>query len=307
MLTGASRSIDVLNPKHFYTAGIEIHQLAQLADARLRRRLIVALETERPIQIDGDVLLTKDYFRSNGWSVNRDPVFLAPMSCVLVDEKALYLVDPGKWIGDPASTRTAFIEGHQAVKPYQQYFDSLYEDWQDEWLWDDLLFPGFPENAHALATVSEENWAKVIKYLALHPKELYQLTPRRFEELIAALLEREGFCTTLTPRSKDGGIDILALTETVAGQHLYLVECKKYSPERPVGVSLVRALYGIVEQRGATGGLLVATSKFTRGAMQFRDETRYRLGLKGYEDLKSWLIEHTTQDNPVDPRYGPGT
>ncbi len=132
-------------------------------------------------------------------------------------------------------------------------------------------------------------WDDILASFTANPSRIFQLSPRKFEEMIAELLQREGFDVNVTPPSRDGGRDILAWRETVAGRLLFLVECKRFAPERPVGVSIVRALYGIVEQEKASHGLVVTSSYFTKGAIQFKDKVGYRLGLTDYESLAMWL------------------
>lgn len=48
------------------------------------------------------------------------------------------------------------------------------------------------------------------RYLNKHPEKLYDLSPRKFEELIAAILEDLGFEVELTQATRDGGSDIIA-------------------------------------------------------------------------------------------------
>ena len=45
---------------------------------------------------------------------------------------------------------------------------------------------------------------------SVDPDRLHELHPRRFEELVAELLAREGLDVELTPASKHGGRDVLA-------------------------------------------------------------------------------------------------
>lgn len=45
-------------------------------------------------------------------------------------------------------------------------------------------------------------------------------------------------------------------------------ECKKYAPDRPVGVNVVRELYAVMERERVDKGVIVTTSHFTRGAVQ---------------------------------------
>src|SRR5262249_50051773 len=124
---------------------------------------------------------------------------------------------------------------------------------------------------------------------AKHPEQLHNVHPRRFEELIAELLIREGLRVELTPAIKDGGADVLAFADTPIGQHLYLIECKKYARSHPVGVELVRSLYGVVEAQRATAGMLVTTSSFTRGALKLQRTLEHRISLQPLDELTNWL------------------
>lgn len=135
-------------------------------------------------------------------------------------------------------------------------------------------------------------WESLIKLLAKDPRLLYDLPPRKFEELVAELLCREGLHTCLTPSSNDRGRDILAFHETRLGKHLYLVECKRYRSDRPVGVTVVRQLYGVVTQERATAGLVITTSNFTKNAVAFRNTVEHQMSLKDYESLCDWLSKY---------------
>ena len=290
---GASECIDILNPSFFREAGHDIHDLAAIADQRLKRRLLLVNGmTGYPIKLDGEWWLVKDIFRSNNWEVNVDCDY-THMGCVLVDNKIALLLEPGQY-SHPAGYRTHFIEGQGAVAPYKRYFEALWTGYTHKaaLLWDDVLFPGFPDTAQRIAIASNENWSKVIQYLSANPRALYELTPRKFEELIAEILEREGYVTTLTPERKDGGFDVLALRDSPVGKHLYLVECKQYAQSNPVGVSIVRALYGVVERKKASAGLIVTTSRFTKGALEFQADIPHRMSLRKYEDLRELLEFH---------------
>lgn len=158
-----------------------------------------------------------------------------------------------------------------------------------ELLYADGSDPDLPESERLVAAVSVRDWKMELARLARVPTDLYQLPPRKFEELIAELLRRDGFDVHLTPRSRDGGRDILAFYESALGRHLYLVECKRYAPSRPVGVGLVRMLYGVIEHEGASSGIIVTTSTFTAEALRFRSKVEYRLHLKAYSDVKTWI------------------
>lgn len=92
---------------------------------------------------------------------------------------------------------------------------------------------------------------------------LMGITPRQFECLIARLYAAIGFDITLTPPSKDGGRDVVALKSNPGGKQKLLIECKQYG--RKVDVTAARALLGVVSDERATGGVLVTTSGGTRG------------------------------------------
>jgi len=120
-------------------------------------------------------------------------------------------------------------------------------------------------------------------------QKIHQLSPRKYEALVTELLIREGFDARMTPTTRDGGFDILASKQGPEGSILLLAECKRWSPERPVNVAVVRALYGTVEMKKATAGLLVTTSRFTSVARTFEQQIQHRMALRDYDQLYSWL------------------
>ncbi|ATQ41695.1 hypothetical protein CSW64_04340 [Caulobacter mirabilis] len=129
----------------------------------------------------------------------------------------------------------------------------------------------------------------LIEKLRKEPAGLYDLDPRKFEELIADLMEDMGYEVELTPRSNDGGKDILASRDTEHGKMLCLVEAKRYSIDNPIEVGLVRQLYGTLCDFNASSAMLVTTSRFTRGAAEFQQRNQYRLALKDYGNVVQWL------------------
>jgi SNF2 family DNA or RNA helicase len=69
------------------------------------------------------------------------------------------------------------------------------------------------------------------------------------ESRCAAILERKGYVVKKTPRSRDGGIDLIASMTDEVGitQELY-IQCKDHA--RPVGVEVVRELIGVIPVGG---------------------------------------------------------
>lgn len=133
---------------------------------------------------------------------------------------------------------------------------------------------------------------ELIKYLARHPEKMRALHPRKFEELVAELFRDKGYDVELTRFSKDGGFDIRAIRKTDVGLGLTLIECKRFAADRPVGVTLIRGLFGVVEKERATGGLFVTTSYFTRGANAFKNDLKHRLDLTDFDRLSGMLKDY---------------
>lgn len=125
--------------------------------------------------------------------------------------------------------------------------------------------------------------------LSNNPRLLYELTPRGFEKVVAELLHRLGYQITITRASKDGGKDIYAAKKNAIGSFLYLVECKKYAPDNRVGVELIRQLHGVVQAENATAGILVTTSFFTKGALEFQRKVSYQISLHDFLGIQKWL------------------
>lgn len=129
-----------------------------------------------------------------------------------------------------------------------------------------------------------------------NPNALNELSPRKFEELVAYLMEKHGYEVTLTQQSRDGGIDIFALKRDIFGSFLTIVDCKKYSASNPIGVGLVRTMYGTLNVENASHGMIATTSRFTKDAKDLAEEYKYQLSLKDHADIIKW-IESTKSNN----------
>ncbi|MBO1628242.1 restriction endonuclease [Bacillus arachidis] len=134
--------------------------------------------------------------------------------------------------------------------------------------------------------------SQLIQYLARNPELMYQLEPRKFEELVAELFHKKGYEVELTPRTRDGGKDIYALKKDSISSTLFLVEAKRYSKTNKVGVELVRGLYGVKHAERANVGMLVTTSSFTKDAIEFASPLKYEMSLKDFSNLEEWLKEY---------------
>lgn len=88
---------------------------------------------------------------------------------------------------------------------------------------------------------------------------------RQFEQLVGEGFRLQGYRVAETGGGgPDGGVD-LVLTK---GAEKFLVQCKQWRAFK-VGVDVVRELYGVMAARGATGGFVVTSGRFTDDAAAF--------------------------------------
>lgn len=131
---------------------------------------------------------------------------------------------------------------------------------------------------------------EMLAYFRRHPEKMYDMASRKFEELIAAVFRNQGFQVELTPKTRDGGFDVLAVSkDQFTGKSSFLVECKRHRADNKIGVGIVRSLLGVVDDQRATKGIVATTSYFTRDAKQFEERNCNLLTLKDYEAVKAWL------------------
>lgn len=173
-------------------------------------------------------------------------------------------------------TNRQWAQGYTKYKPISEIFPLIYSA--------STLARG-SILVESVAAINDE----LISYLAKHPELMYKIDPRKFEELVAELLARQGYTPTLTPRTRDGGYDIMATRSDSLGDHLYLVECKRYAPENKVGVAQVRGIYGVAKAHAANKAVLVTTSSFSCDALAFATPLKYDLALHDHASLKNWL------------------
>ncbi len=140
-------------------------------------------------------------------------------------------------------------------------------------------------------------WLAIALEIQKDPNFLFQFVqnPRRFEEFIAATYERAGWPQViLTPRSGDGGRDVIA-TKPGIGSIRFLDQCRAYSPGRLVTHDDVRSMYGVLGlDPNATKAIITTTSDFQPGVFtseQFKAVMPYRLELRNGPKLQKWLKE----------------
>jgi restriction system protein len=112
-------------------------------------------------------------------------------------------------------------------------------------------------------------WFEIVALLSRDPSLAYQITARKWEEIIAGAYQRAGFDeVTLTPRSGDLGRDVIAVKRGL-GTVRIIDQVKAYGPSHLVTADDVRALLGVLQGDKASKGFLTTTSDF---APKLRDD-----------------------------------
>lgn len=105
-------------------------------------------------------------------------------------------------------------------------------------------------------------WHAILWVITQNPESIYQIPPDKWEEIIAGAYEQDGFDVVLTPRSGDGGRDVIA-EKRGWGSVRFIDQVKAYKPGHLVTADEVRSLVGVLhaDQR-ASKGLVTTTSDF---------------------------------------------
>lgn len=94
-----------------------------------------------------------------------------------------------------------------------------------------------------------------------------------FELLVGEGFRQQGYAVSETGGAgPDGGIDLVLAK---SGEK-FLVQCKQWKAFK-VGVTVVRELYGVMAARGAAGGFVVTSGRFTEEAKAFAGGRNIRL------------------------------
>ena len=96
---------------------------------------------------------------------------------------------------------------------------------------------------------------------------------REFEMLVGEAFRLQGYrVTELGGSGPDGGIDLVL----GKGSEKFLVQCKQWKAFK-VGVTVVRELYGVMAAKGAAGGFVVTSGRFTDDATAFASGRNIKL------------------------------
>jgi restriction system protein len=123
------------------------------------------------------------------------------------------------------------------------------------------------------------------------------LSPLRFERLILDLLRAMGYgggaegMYRETPGSGDGGIDGI-IDEDALGLDAVYIQAKRYAPDNKVGREALQAFVGSLTGEGATKGVFVTTSDFSKPARDYVQRVQQRVVLINGDRLARLMIAH---------------
>jgi len=99
---------------------------------------------------------------------------------------------------------------------------------------------------------------------------LKSLEWKRYEEVCMEYLRLKNCDANVTCIGADGGIDIKIHDKN--GSLFAIGQCKSWA--KPIGVSLIRELYGIMASERANYGIFLTTSTFSQEAIKFAENKR---------------------------------
>lgn len=137
-----------------------------------------------------------------------------------------------------------------------------------------------------------------------------QKNPYDFQDLVAALLRAMGYYTPfISPKGKDGGIDIIAYQNPLGIKTPRIKVQVKHYPENPISADAIRSLKGLINS-GEEAGLFVTSGRFSNEAERFAREANVHIKLINGEELISLWQEFYDKMNddeknllPLHPIY----
>lgn len=127
--------------------------------------------------------------------------------------------------------------------------------------------------------------------------EISSMDPVKFERLILDLLTKMGYGagnianSQMTKTSGDGGIDGI-INEDKLGLDAVYIQAKRYAPENKVGRPALQTFVGSLTGEGATKGVFVTTSDFSKDARDFVQKVQHRIVLINGTQLAQLMVQN---------------
>jgi len=142
----------------------------------------------------------------------------------------------------------------------------------------------------------------LIKAINQNRNELWKITPRQFEELIADILRKMNFEVTLTPQTRDGGKDIIVKSNNVIAESVWFVQCKHYSLDKPVGIAVFREVVGTHLLNKPNKSIIVTSSYYTKEVINEVEKVKNIINIKDYKAVFNW-IDWVTEGERIDNTF----
>jgi restriction system protein len=125
-------------------------------------------------------------------------------------------------------------------------------------------------------------------------ERILSMHPTAFEKLIIDLMLGMGYGADGSGRhlgrTADGGVDGI-INEDILGLDIIYLQAKRYAVGNSIGVEKIREFAGALDERGATKGVFVTTSRFAPPARQYAQRSPKRLILIDGSELTHFLIK----------------
>lgn len=132
----------------------------------------------------------------------------------------------------------------------------------------------------------------LIVHLSKNPTDLFRLSAKEFEELVAELYVIHGYTIEMLGswNQGDGGVDILAMKCDIGTHQLrWAIQCKRYARGNLVSAAPIRALAGVLDRFQAHAGAIVTTSDFTKPAKKEAELYFWKVDLINFQSLVEML------------------
>jgi len=131
--------------------------------------------------------------------------------------------------------------------------------------------------------------------------------PYEFQDIVAALLRAMGYYTPfVSPRGRDGGIDIIAYQDPLGTKIPRIKVQVKHKPEASIAVDEIRQLVGLLNDNGDVG-IFVTSGRFTSEAENLSRTSHKHIELIDFErfiDLwQEFYDKLTDEDKNMLPLY----
>lgn len=130
----------------------------------------------------------------------------------------------------------------------------------------------------SLDKLEEEAFSGIKEYIS-------NKNPYEFQDLVAALLRSMGYHTPfISPKGKDGGLDIIAYLDPLGVQSPRIKVQVKHRPQASISVDEIRSLIGLLNKDGDIG-LFITSGRFTSEAEKFSRDSHIHVKLLDFENF----------------------